>query len=142
MPGTATKAIHALLYVSRALVAGDAADAAVEAIVRVSRERNAALAVTGALLFSGGHFAQWLEGSREAVDELMASIARDPRHTDIAILEAGSAPARQFPDWTLAYAGRSTFVDSALANALVGGTADARLRARRIRSLLDGFAAV
>jgi hypothetical protein len=135
-------AIHALLYVSRALVAGAAADAAVEAIVRVSRERNDALAVTGALLFSGGHFAQWLEGSRESVEELMASIARDQRHTDIAILEVGSAPARRFPDWTLAYAGRSTFVDSALAVALDGGPADAPFRVRRIRALLDGFAAV
>src|SRR6476620_10563584 len=112
--------IHALLYVSRALVAGAAADAAVETIVRVSRDRNDALVVTGALLFSGGHFAQWLEGSRAGVEELMGSIARDPRHTDIAILQAGSVPARHFPDWTLAYAGRSTFVDSALAAALDG----------------------
>src|SRR5689334_17743865 len=106
-------AIHALLYASRALVTAEVAEAAVADIVRFSRGRNGALDVTGALLFSGGHFAQWLEGSRESVEELMRSIVRDPRHTDIAILEAGPADARRFPDWTLAYAGRSTFVDRA-----------------------------
>lgn len=133
--------LHALLYVSRALVTGDAAEAAVEEIVSVSRPRNGSLGVTGGLLFSGGHFAQWLEGRREAVEELMRSIARDPRHTDIVILEAGPAAARRFADWTLAYAGRSTFVDGALAAAIAGDRADDPARTRRILSLLESFAA-
>ena len=135
-------ALHALLYASRALVAGAAADAAVEDIVRISRQRNDALGVTGALLFSGGHFAQWLEGSRESVEALMHSIGRDPRHTDIVILEAGPAAARRFPDWTLAYAGRSTFVDGARAAAVEGGPTDDPRRTRLILSLLEGFAAL
>jgi hypothetical protein len=135
-------AIYTLLYASKARVAGEEAEAAVEAIVHGSRTRNAGLGVTGALLFSGGHFAQWLEGERVGVDALMRSIARDPRHTGIVILEAGPAAARRFPDWTLAYAGSSTFVDGALADALVEPPADHPRRARRIRSLLEGFAAV
>ena len=134
-------ALHALLYASRALVAGAAAEAAVQDIVRISRGRNETLDVTGALLFSGGHFAQWLEGSRESVEGLMDSIGRDPRHTDIVILEAGPAAARRFPDWTLAYAGRSTFVDGALAAAIAGDRADDPARTRRILSLLESFAA-
>lgn len=133
--------LHALLYVSRGRIAGAAAAVAVEEIVRVSRLRNGALGVTGALLFSGGHFAQWLEGSHPAVEALMRSIARDPRHSEIAILETGPAAARRFPDWTLAYAGRSTFVDGALAAALAGGDAGDSGRTGRILSLLEGFAA-
>lgn len=135
-------ALHALLYASRALVAGAAADAAVEDIVRISRQRNNALDVTGALLFSGGHFAQWLEGSPESVEALMHSIGRDPRHTDIVILESGPAAARRFPDWTLAYAGRSTFVDGALAAAVEGEPTADPGRTRRISALLESFAAV
>lgn len=135
-------AIYALLYASRALVTGEEAEAAVEDIVRGARERNAGLGVTGALLFSGGHFAQWLEGSRAAVDELMRSIARDPRHTDIVILDAAATAARSFPDWTLAYAGSSTFVDGTLAGALNEQPADHPRRAQRIRSLLEEFAAI
>ena len=76
--------------------------AAIAEILQISRARNRALGVTGTLLFSGGHFAQCLEGSREGVEEVMSGIARDPRHTDITIIEAGAAAAGRFPDWSLA----------------------------------------
>ena len=134
-------AIRALLYVSRARVRGDAAEAAVADILQVSRARNRALNVTGALLFSGGHFAQFLEGSRESLDELMRSIARDPRHKDLAILQAGAAAVRLFPNWSLAYAGRSTFVDGTLAAALDTDAAAAPGRTREVLSMLEGFTA-
>jgi hypothetical protein len=132
--------LYSLLYLSRALVRGDAADAAVAEIVRVSRERNRRLDVTGALLFSGGHFAQILEGGKAGVDELMRSILRDPRHCAIAVVQQGEAAARRFPDWSLAYAGRSTFVDRELEGALGAGPAAAPGRAGRILTMLTEFA--
>ncbi|MBD4618649.1 blue light sensor protein, partial [Xanthomonas citri pv. citri] len=58
-----------LLYASRSLVPPDDAEAAVEALVAVSRPRNAAVGVTGCLIFGGGRFAQILEGRQTAVED-------------------------------------------------------------------------
>jgi hypothetical protein len=55
------------------------------------------------------------------VDELMASIRRDPRHRRVAVLhEAPLDAGRRFPDWSMAYSGPSPYVE------------------RHIRPLLDG----
>jgi hypothetical protein len=106
--------VYSLCYVSRALLPSAEAKSAVADIVDVSRERNGRLKVTGALLFTGAHFAQVLEGSRAAVRELMLSIERDARHTDVTIVREGLAETRAFGAWTLAYAGPSTFIDSSI----------------------------
>jgi hypothetical protein len=96
-----------LLYVSKATQPPEP----VEAIVEVALSRNAALDVTGALLFTGSHFAQVLEGPAEGVDELMVSILRDTRHRDVDVIETVEIPERRFAGWSLAYAGPSLFVD-------------------------------
>lgn len=77
----------------------------------VGRSRNASLDVTGALIFTRRHFAQILEGSAAAVDELMKSIKADPRHEDVDVVEVKSVTGRQFTKWNLAYSGFATYVD-------------------------------
>lgn len=99
-----------MLYVSEAVPAAGGGDPVGE-IVAASRERNAALGITGALIFTGGHFAQVLEGSPEAVEELMANIRCDPRHRNVRTVEMVNVPERRFPGWSLAYSGHSSFVD-------------------------------
>lgn len=131
--------IHALLYASRARVAGPEAAAAVADIVACSRVRNGRLGVTGALVYSGGHFAQALEGRKAAVAELMRSISRDPRHTDVTILADGPAPARRFADWSLAYSGPATFVDGLIARTLA--EAGEPRPGNRLQQLLEALAA-
>jgi hypothetical protein len=96
-----------LLYVSQRL----ATDADVQDIVNISQARNAALSVTGALIASRSFFAQILEGQWAAIDELMISISRDPRHTNVDVLLHEAVEARRFPDWALAYSGASEFID-------------------------------
>lgn len=96
-----------LLYISRRA----ATDADVRDIVEASRARNAGLQVTGALVASGGRFAQILEGPRAAVDALMDSIRRDRRHSGVEVLTYEDIERRRFPGWTLAYAGTAQFVD-------------------------------
>lgn len=101
--------MFSLMYVSQALLRPEEADEAVADIVQVSTARNASLDVTGALLFTGDRFAQWLEGEESAVLELMSRIRRDVRHTGIIMLQQGPANRRRFANWSLAYHGRSTY---------------------------------
>jgi hypothetical protein len=112
------KANFSLLYVSQSLLDRSRATAEVENIVRVSQSRNAVLSVTGALIFTEVHFAQLLEGPRENVDALMASICNDHRHKDVTVLERNMIPARRFTDWSLAYSGPASYVAEAVEEAL------------------------
>ena len=115
-----------ILYVSRNLIAAPEAEAEIQRILAVARQRNAALDVTGALLFSEDAFAQALEGPMAAVTEIFDLIQLDARHTDIVVLEAGPAPERSFAEWSMAYAGRTADVSARYAALLgrgPGGTA-------------------
>jgi hypothetical protein len=99
-----------LLYVSRSTLPPADAAAGVAAIVAASRAGNPLVGLTGALLFTGEYFAQVLEGPGEAVDRLMASVTRDPRHTDILVVAREPITARRFGAWSMAYSGPSQFV--------------------------------
>jgi len=101
------------------------AAAEIQSIMAVSAARNAAAGVTGALLYTGTRFAQWLEGDEAAVGEIMASIARDARHRDVTILDESPAKARRFSGWSLVYLGHSTFASATVERALAErGAAD------------------
>jgi hypothetical protein len=92
-----------LLYVSRAAFASGSADGNVAAILSAARERNAAVNVTGALLYLGGFFAQVLEGEPGDVNQLMIDILRDERHADVRIIEVGPIGERRFSNWSMAW---------------------------------------
>lgn len=119
-----------LIYVSRRL----ATDADIRDIVEISRARNARLQVTGALIATEARFAQVLEGSRGAVDELMDSIHRDPRHERVEVVQDRSSNERQFPDWTMAYSGGAVFAER-LIGALATESAE-RPDAQHLRRLV------
>ena len=104
-------AVTSLLYVSKSVLRMPDEKHELSNIVKVARARNAKLEVTGALVFTGERFAQVLEGSAGAVDELMTSICRDRRHTEVNVVQVIELDARQFPDWSMAYSGPSTYVD-------------------------------
>ncbi len=99
-----------LLYVSRKTTPWPDDGPDVEAITEVARSRNADLDVTGALISTERHFAQILEGPAAAVDEVMVSILRDPRHSALKVLEEVERPRRWFAKWSLAYAGHASYV--------------------------------
>jgi len=108
--------LYNLVYVSRSELPPGAAASAAEAIVRLSSERNARLGVTGALIFTGTHFAQVLEGPRAALTALMVSIGRDVRHRDVRVTLEAPIVNRRFGDWQLAYQGPSQFVGHRIAS--------------------------
>lgn len=110
--------IWTIFYVSMATLHGEDPEAVLTAITETSVQRNGLANVTGALVFGGRHFAQILEGDREAVERIMASIAKDPRHRGVRYLENGPRPVRRFADWRVAFAGPSHFVQRQLVQAL------------------------
>ena len=103
--------LKSVLYVSRASLPPEDTMLSVEALVGEARRRNQALHITGALIFTGHHFAQLVEGPAEQVDRLMASIMQDSRHRSVRQFDEQPADRRLFPEWSLAYSGPSTYVD-------------------------------
>ena len=74
-----------------------------EQMLEESRVRNAKRDITGVLVFVDGVFLQVLEGERDDVEDLMASIRRDPRHRDIKVFHEEETASRAFPTWRMAY---------------------------------------
>ena len=79
----------------------------IDDILRVSRERNRLLNITGALFFNEGRFTQVLEGAEGHVRDVFDSIKRDVRHTDVTVLATDASSTRKFPDWSMAFVGES-----------------------------------
>lgn len=99
--------LYRLVYYSSNRVPAARTTAEIESILASARRNNAALDVTGALLFNDGCFAQVLEGRRAALEELFERIQNDPRHADATVLQFEEAAARSFPAWSMGFVGRS-----------------------------------
>lgn len=90
-----------LIYVSRMTEACDTA--ALQDILVAARGKNKLMQVTGVLCYDPAFFLQCLEGPRENINALYTTIARDPRHTDVTLLEYADAKGREFGDWSMAF---------------------------------------
>ena len=90
-----------LMYASRAAESVDAD--ALSAILRKSKENNAAAGVTGVLCFcfNAGIFVQVLEGGRNAVSRIYNRIAQDPRHREVVLLSYEEIGERSFSSWSM-----------------------------------------
>lgn len=135
-------ALSSLLYISRSTMSADDAKQGVDRIVATAVARNPALGLTGALLFTGSHFAQVLEGDATSIDLLMDAVRRDPRHDEILIVERVPLARRHFADWSMAYFGPSQFVSGHVTRLLNDRSpAEHRRGADWLRELLCAFAA-
>lgn len=72
-------------------------------ILRTSRRNNAAVGVTGALLYADGTFMQALEGPDVAVNAVYARVRDDPRHRQILTLLDAPIATRSFADWAMGF---------------------------------------
>ena len=104
----------ALLYISRNAVPDASREQEIARILEVSLRHNRAHSVTGALVSTQAHYAQVLEGPREAVLALMARINADPRHRDVSIMAEEILPQRSFPRWSLAHIGNCDRLEEAI----------------------------
>lgn len=68
-----------------------------------ARQNNARKGITGILLYRDGNFLQSIEGEEAAVGELFSIIARDKRHNGLMVLFREEIPAREYPDWSMAF---------------------------------------
>ena len=99
-----------LLYISESQLSQSEASSQVTDIVNASLLKNAKLNLTGALFFTGMHFAQILEGPSDPLDDLMKSIHGDVRHKNIALVDRVPIRIRRFSDWAMEYFGPSSYV--------------------------------
>lgn len=92
-----------LLYTSDACIRdGDVpADIQVHEMAHASARRNAANALTGALLFIENQFIQVLEGDPEAIEQTFERICCDLRHTNVKLVDLASVSERMFPEWEM-----------------------------------------
>jgi hypothetical protein len=91
--------LKSLTYTSLAkldLSAGDLDD-----IHRTARQLNAIDGITGLLVFNGTHVLQIIEGAGAAIDDLLARLRRDPRHSSVEVRDERMVEERSFPDWTM-----------------------------------------
>lgn len=104
-----TEAISRLVYYSRNRMVGGPTElaAAISSILSTSRENNARVGVTGALMFNAGCFAQVLEGPQSEIEGTFERIQRDERHGDVSLLAFEPVGARAFDGWSMGFVGAS-----------------------------------
>ena len=91
--------LKSLTYTSLARLDLDASD--LETIHRTAREFNAIEGITGLLIFNGTRFLQIIEGTPQAIDDLVERLRRDPRHSGFEIREERTIETRNFPAWSM-----------------------------------------
>ncbi len=92
---------YQIIYSSQA--SGPMSVTDLETILEDARAGNEARNVTGALVYVDGVFLQILEGDKDVVSALMASIARDSRHSAVKVFHEGEVDAPTFATWRMAY---------------------------------------
>lgn len=93
-------ALHALVYTSRA--AGGLSNADLERILIDASIHNRQQDVTGALLYDGARFLQYLEGPQAGLDNVFARIDASSKHAGIEVLVTGAIAERHFWNWSMA----------------------------------------
>lgn len=74
-----------------------------QSILETAKENNKRNDVTGLLCFHRKFFLQCLEGSRSEVNKVYHKILRDPRHTNIIMLDYKEIWSREFSEWSMGY---------------------------------------
>lgn len=68
-----------------------------------ARIRNAAVQVTGMLLYKDGNFIQAIEGEEDAVRQLYARISTDTRHRGAEVVIDEEISQRTFAGWSMGF---------------------------------------
>ena len=92
--------IHALVYTSSA--AGGLANTDLERILVDASIHNRQHDVTGALLYDGARFLQYIEGPQAGLDAVFARINASSKHAGVATLVTGAIAERHFWNWSMA----------------------------------------
>ena len=88
-----------IVYISTA--APDLGRDDVSQVLDASARNNPGCGITGFLVYNGQNFLQLIEGPEESLSNLMAELARDPRHSGIVRLEDHAIGQRACSDWVM-----------------------------------------
>ena len=89
-----------LIYASRS--SSPITNEVIESVLTKSRDSNPNAGITGVLcVCQGSVFMQVLEGGRAEVNLLYGKVLRDPRHTDVTLLEYAEITERRFSSWRM-----------------------------------------
>lgn len=102
--------LKSLMYISESNLDCARAASVVATILDVSIMNNGLCGVTGALVYTGDHFIQVLEGEGSTIDGLLSNLETDLRHRSLKVVKTGPLPARRFISWSMGYVGPSNFV--------------------------------
>jgi hypothetical protein len=91
--------LKTLTYTSRARL--DLRDEDLAAVHETARHLNALDGISGLLLFDGSRFLQIVEGTEDAIDNLIERLRRDPRHSAFEVRDERYVEQRSFPDWSM-----------------------------------------
>jgi hypothetical protein len=72
-------------------------------LLKIARENNKALDVTGMLLYRDGFFIQALEGEQDTVTSLYEKIKTDPRHRNVLQVYRQNIKKRSFEEWSMGF---------------------------------------
>jgi hypothetical protein len=95
-----TYIIH-LVYISKAIRPMNSDD--FPSLLTPARENNHHLQINGMLLYQRQAFLQVMEGRKTVVENLLRSIVKDERHTDVTVLLKRPIAAREYADWDLKF---------------------------------------
>lgn len=90
-----------LVYYSKA--AEDLSYTDLREILEASRRKNAALGITGLLIFRDGFFLQLLEGAEKDVRSILNSIRDDDRNYSVRVMIETDSAERLFEGWSMAF---------------------------------------
>jgi hypothetical protein len=73
----------------------------IEKILTSCKHNNAALDITGVLLYSDSQFVQYLEGDYKQIITLYDKIKLDSRHKNAVLISSSQIRERAFPSWQM-----------------------------------------
>ncbi len=96
--------MHELFYCSMAT--REMKDADILDILKVAREKNARLEITGLLVYQKrtAEFMQILEGEKQVIFDLFETIKIDERHKRLHLIHEKEIDERCFKGWSMAFA--------------------------------------
>ncbi len=134
--------LYKLVYCSRNRIGGNNAEvtAELQSILASARANNARIGITGALLYNAGNFAQVLEGPLPSIERIFEVIQRDPRHSEVVVVQSGPVSERAFPEWSMAFSGSGAAEQMPLATAAFDAVfANAEGAGEQLLAVLQGL---
>ena len=132
--------LHWLLYISMNLIAPDRLEDEIGRIVDTACCKNGERGITGALIATQTHLAQYMEGPAETVADLLLRITADDRHANLHVIDRGTRPDRLFPNWHMGYVGGSVFVRHRVADVFDAAPGGGVMGADHVIDLMREFA--